>query len=81
MRKCVRCGRRLRKSEKLEMCEGCRKETLKKFLASVLPDVEAYRKKRRKPTWNLIQEAFLKAYYKLKSLQLSLSHRQPRWKL
>jgi NMD protein affecting ribosome stability and mRNA decay len=52
MRKCVRCGRRLMKSEKLEMCESCRKETLKKFLASVLPDVESslYKRKMRKST-------------------------------
>ncbi|MBS7657656.1 MAG: hypothetical protein QXR82_07545 [Candidatus Bathyarchaeia archaeon] len=47
MRKCVRCGRRLRKSEKLDMCEGCRKETLKKFLISVLPNVEGSIKRRK----------------------------------
>ncbi|MEM2843465.1 MAG: hypothetical protein QXZ53_06275 [Candidatus Bathyarchaeia archaeon] len=47
MRKCVRCGRRLRKSEKLDMCEGCRKETLKRFLSSVLPNAEASILKRR----------------------------------
>ena len=47
MRKCVRCGKRLRKSEKLKMCEGCRKETLKKFLASVLPDIESPARRRK----------------------------------
>jgi|GEM_PF-3090734 len=50
MRRCVRCGRRLRKSEKLDMCESCRKETLKRFLASVLPNVESLTRKKKKTT-------------------------------
>jgi NMD protein affecting ribosome stability and mRNA decay len=40
MRYCVRCGRRLKKSEKLKMCERCRKETVRQFLIRTLDDIE-----------------------------------------
>ncbi|MEM2901395.1 MAG: hypothetical protein QXO32_01500 [Candidatus Bathyarchaeia archaeon] len=40
MRYCVRCGRRLKKSEKLKMCERCRKETVRQFLIRTLDDLE-----------------------------------------
>jgi len=44
MRRCIRCGRRLKKSEKLRMCERCRKDTLRQFLSMTLEDIEEERK-------------------------------------
>ena len=43
MRHCIRCGRRLKKSEKLKMCERCRKDTVRQFLTQTLDDIEETR--------------------------------------
>jgi ribosomal protein S27AE len=53
-RRCSRCGRKLTKHYKLYICEGCRKNTLRQFLAenSVDEIYESVKMKRRreKPT-------------------------------